>query len=331
MKMGVRSKFIFNMNKIKNIFIFTSLFALISCSTEKDLSSNIFCFDTVVSTHLYDGENKDLKNVEDIFKKISKLSDNYSSSDVTNIYTINHSNDIFEVDHHLYDLMKQSILMSIRTNKLFNPLVGSLAKAWKDALSENKVLSESEIETELNKIKNSNVSIPDVDKIKRIGEAEIDLGGIAKGYALDIAKEYLLKNNISHYLIDAGRSSILLGEKYSSDKLFNIGISDISSNAYLKLNNCFLSTSSISEQGVTIDGVTYSHIINPITGSAINVNDAVVVISDLGYVGDALSTTLMMVEPEQFIDYEKTFEVKIIAISNHEITYKSKGIEVYYH
>ena len=116
----------------------------------------------------------------------------------------------------------------------------------------------------------------------------------------------------------------------TKDGLFSIGLKDVK-NAYLKLKNCFVSTSSISEQGVTIDGVKYSHIINPVTGSAINTNDAVVVITDDGYLGDALSTSMMMNSVEEIKNIENEQNVKAIVINDGKITYKNNDIEVYYH
>ena len=134
---------------------------------------------------------------------------------------------------------------------------------------------------------------------------------------------------MTHYLIDDGRSSILLGEKKSKDGLFTVGVNDVSG-AYLKLKNCFVSTSGLSVQGVEIDGVKYSHIVNPIDGSAINKHDAVIVISDKGYFGDALSTSLMLNTIEEIKDIETKHNVKTIVVDNGKVSYCHTDIEVLY-
>ena len=87
----------------------------------------------------------------------------------------------------------------------------------------------------------------------------------------------------------------------------------------------------MSTQGVKIDGITYSHIINPIDGSAINKYDAVIVISDKGYFGDALSTSLMLCDIDEIKAIENEHLVKTIVIDDGKIVYKHKDIEVYYH
>ena len=304
---------------------------LISCSSNQNpIESKIFGFGTYIEAKLFEGNKEDIKEIESIFNTYDKLSDNYRQRDVTNVYSINQTNSDIEVNPKLYDLLLSSFDVVDHGAVYFNPFCGSLSKKWKESLTKKEVLSEEVINEELNKMNNSSMEFTDNNIVIRHGEAEIDLGGIAKGYTLDKVKSYLDEKEIKQYLINAGSSSLLLGEKNTKDGLFSIGIKDVK-NAYLKLKNCFVSTSSISEQGVTIDGVKYSHIINPVTGSAINTNDAVVVITDDGYLGDALSTSMMMNSVEEIKNIENEQNVKAIVINDGKITYKNNDIEVYYH
>ncbi len=303
---------------------------IISCSSSTNpIESKIFGFGTYIDAKLFEGSKEDMKEIENIFNTYDKLSDNYLQRDVTNVYSINQVNSEMEVDSKLYDLLKTSFEVSYKAT-YFNPLCGSLSKKWKESLTKKEVLNETVINEELDKMNNSSLEFSGNNTVSRNGGAEIDLGGIAKGYTLDVVKTYLDEKDIKQYLINAGSSSILLGEKNTKDGLFTIGLKDVN-NAYLKAKNCFVSTSSISEQGVTINGVKYSHIINPITGSAINQNDAVIVISEQGYLGDALSTSMMMNTIEEIQTIENECHVEAIVIKDGKITYKNNNIEVYYH
>ena len=303
---------------------------LASCSKSvKPLENKIFCFDTMINVKLYEGEQNDVNELTNLFSEYSKLSDNYQSADITNVYTLNHTNEEVTVDKKLYDLLKCSVDVQNEGANYFNPLCGSLSKKWKESLKNQQILAENVKNEELSKISASSLVFKDENKIQRLGEAEIDLGGIAKGYVLDRAKDYLENKGLKSYLIDGGSSSILLGEKQSKDGYFSVGIKDLS-NSYLKLKNCFVSSSSISEQGVVIDNVTYSHIINPVNGSAINENDAVIVVSDTGYYGDAMSTSLMMNTVEEIKAIEAEHNVKTIVIKNGQIAYRNEGLEVYH-
>ena len=313
----------------KIIMPFIAVLSLTSCSKNEMVTDRFFCFDTYVEIRLYNNDENAVKELKNIFTLYDKLSDNYQRRDLTNIYSINQTNSEELVDENLYKLLETSIDVRNKGATYFNPLCGSLAKKWKNALNNQQILDELTINQELEKMNNSSINLSGSNYIQRDGEAEIDLGGIVKGYVLDEAKEYLDGLNYKQYIINAGNSSILLGEKNTKDGLFNIKINDIE-NGYLKLKDCVVSTSSKSVQGVTINGVTYSHIINPINGSAINENDAVIVISDCGYYGDAMSTSMMMNTIDEIKDLEIKHNIKTIVIKNGNIAYKNDEIEVYH-
>lgn len=313
--------------RIKSLFFLTIFgITLTSCNQNKTLSRNSFYFDTYIDSRLFEGNESDLDNLDKIYSSIDKLTDNFHSRNINNIYTINNSSDEVEIDGDLYELLELSFSQDLKELKYFNPLCGSLSKEWKSSLENNKVLSPQMISEELDKISSSSIEFLGENKVKKTGSAEIDLGAVAKGYVLDKAKEYLDGKNLKNYLIDAGSSSILLGEK-SGGKDFKIKISDLE-DSYLNLKNCFVSTSSFSRQKVEIDGVNYSHIINPVTGSAINENDVVIVISNKGYLGDILSTAFINESLDSIKRFEKTFDVKTIVIKDNSIIYKNDNIEV---
>ena len=318
------------MKKIAFLFPLLAI-ALTSCSTNNTLiESKVFCFDTLVDVKLYEGNKENTKEIEKILNHISNITDNYELKANNGVYAINQTNEDITVDEELYELIQDSLDMAANGVDNFSSLCGSLSKKWKESLAKKEILSETVINEELNKINNTSLTLKDNNVIQRTGEAEIDLGAVAKGYALDLVNNYLQENNINSYLINAGSSSIALGEKTTKDGLFTIGLKEVK-NAYIKAKNCFVSTSSIYEQGVTIDGVTYSHIVNPKTGSAINENDGVIVLSSNGCFGDAMSTSLMNNTVEEIKVIEEENDIKTIVIKNNKIVYSHKDIEVKYH
>lgn len=315
--------------KLKSLLSTLLIIPLISCSQASSLESKVFCFDTAIDIRLFEGEKQNLNDIENIFSYYDKISDNYKQRDVNNVYLINNTNDDVLVDETLYSMLQKSFALKEEI-RYFNPLCGSLAKKWKESLKSSQILDEATIQSELNKMNNSSVLFKDNNLIQRLGGAEIDLGAVAKGFALDEVKKYLDSKSFSKYLINSGYSSILLGQKQSDDGLFSVGLSDID-NAYLKLSNCFVSTSGVSTQGVKIDDQIYSHIVNPYTGSAINNYDTVIVISSSGCLGDAISTSFMLSSIDEIKQVEQTQNVKAIAIKDKNIVYKNESLEVYYH
>ena len=315
---------------MKRLLSLISILPLVSCTSNFVLESKVFYFDTMVNIQIFEEGKAKLSYIKGILRNIDELTDNYHQRTVNNVYTINHTNEPIAVSPALHEILDCSLYVSTIGATYFNPLCGSLSELWKESLRIEEVPSDEFIAQELNKINSSSIALLDDDRVQRLGDATIDLGGIAKGYALDLVQNYLSGTNTRKYLINAGSSSILLGEKNSNSGYFNVGINDLNG-AYLKLKNCFISTSSKSVQGVTIDGVTYSHIVNPVTGSAINENDAVIVVSDCGYYSDALSTSMMMNTIEEIEEIERTHEVRTIVIKDGEIIHSHKDLKVYYH
>ena len=310
--------------KIKFLILPLLIIPLTSCN--KEIKRNSFYFDTYTETRLFEGNQEDLDNIEDLFLKIDRLTDNYHSRGINNVYTINNTTDPVEVDPKLYEVLKATFCNCLESLNYFNPLCGSLSKKWKESLENKAILSQTIIDEELLKMASTSVQFLENNNVKKTGEAEIDLGAVAKGYALDKVKQYLDSKNYKKYLVDAGASSILLGEK-NGGKEFKIKISNLD-NAYLMAKNCFVSTSSYVNQKAEIDGVNYSHIINPKTGSAINENDAVIVISEKGYLGDILSTAFINESLDSIKELEKHYNVKTIVIKNNEMIYKNELLEV---
>ena len=310
--------------KFKLFLLFLPIISLTSCETSTEISRKSFYFDTYTETRLYEGSIEDLNAINNIFSKIDKLTDNFNARDLDNIYKINNTNENVTVEPELYECLKLVFSDSLTSAKYFNPLCGSLSKKWKESLAKNEVLSQSIINEELAKMASSSLEFVEKNTVRRIGEAEIDLGAVAKGFALDKAKEYLDEKGYIKYLIDAGSSSILLGKK-SDEKNFKIKISNLK-DKYISASNCFISTSSSSRQKVEIDGKTYSHIINPIIGSAINEHDAVIVISNSGYLGDILSTDFVNESLDSISQLDAYFNVRSIVIDNNQIVYCNDGI-----
>ena len=286
-----------------------------------------YVFNAFVDILLYEGSNQNLDDLEDMMTSLDILTDNYKSRPKNNVYTINNSSDDVLVDSSLYDLIKKAKEVKNLGATYFNPLLGSLNKKWKEALEKSEVLDSEVINTELEKINNSSIELKDNYYVYKSGDAEIDLGGIAKGYATDLAYDYLKKAGINKYMINTGRSSVLLGESNESDGYFRVNFEEYP-NIKFRAKNCFISTSGNAVQGKEIGGVKYSHIINPITGSAINNYDCVVVLSNVGYLGDALSTSMMFNTIDEIKEIETNQKVKCIVIKDSQIQYINSWIEV---
>jgi len=145
---------------------------------------------------------------------------------------------------------------------------------------------------------------------------KIDLGGIAKGYAVELGIRLLAERGIEHAQLTAGGDSRLLGDKRGRPWL--VGIKHPRQEdkyaAQLPLENSAISTSGDYERYFIEEGVRYHHIIDPNTGQSANGLFSVTVTGADTTQTDALSTTLFvlglqagMALIEQIPGYEAIF------------------------
>lgn len=123
---------------------------------------------------------------------------------------------------------------------------------------------------------------------------QIDLGGIAKGYANDEALFALKENGVRRAMVEAGGDIGVSGPP--PDALgWSIKVRGVPDTFYL--SHCSISTSGDTEQFVEIGGVRYSHVVDPRTGMGVTTRVQATVIAQRGLVTDPLATALC-VDPE---------------------------------
>ncbi len=133
---------------------------------------------------------------------------------------------------------------------------------------------------------------------------KIDLGGIAKGHAVDNAIEILKQRGIKHALVTAGGDTKLLGDRLG--KPWMVGIRDPRNKdkqaVVLPLADTALSTSGDYERYFEQDGVRYHHILSPKTGSSVYEVQSVSIIGQRSTLNDALSTAVFVLGVNKGMD-----------------------------
>lgn len=157
----------------------------------------------------------------------------------------------------------------------------------------------------------------------------IDLGGIAKGYAVDNAIAIVQSFGVQHASISAGGDSRVIGDKLG--RPWMVGIKNPRADAVaitLPLADVAVSTSGDYERYfIDNKGERVHHIINPRTGKSTNGINSVTIIGPLGFDTDPLSTTVFVLGVEKglaLIDKLPGFDAVIIA-GDGKVFY-SKGL-----
>jgi len=158
----------------------------------------------------------------------------------------------------------------------------------------------------------------------------IDLGGIAKGYAVDRGIELLRRAGIEHALVTAGGDSRLLGDHMG--RPWHIGIqaprNEKGMAAVLPLSDGAISTSGDYERYFESDGVRYHHIISPKTGRSAGELQSVTILGPNATRTDALSTSVFVLGlKEGMALIDRMEDVEAVIIDNQGKMHTSKGLE----
>jgi len=158
-------------------------------------------------------------------------------------------------------------------------------------------------------------------------EVRIDLGGIAKGYAVDRAVALLAARGIGHASVTAGGDSRILGDRFGRPWLVGIRHPDDPGQviARIPLEDAAISTSGDYERYFDEDGQRFHHIIDPGTGKSAGEVRSVTIIGSNATRTDALSTSVFVLGPQRGLEFiEKLGDVDAVIVrSDGKVLYSS--------
>ena len=175
------------------------------------------------------------------------------------------------VSEDLWRVLRHALNLSAQTEGAFDPTIGPVSKLWRKARRLKELPSPEALKTALAKVDYRKVRLhPDRQAVELLKpNMLLDLGGIAKGYALEEASQVLKKQGIDRFLLHAG-GDMVLGDPPPNRHGWKVGIGQTDPQKpprfYLWLSNVEVATSGDRFQFVEIGGRRYSHILDPKTG-----------------------------------------------------------------
>jgi len=192
------------------------------------------------------------------------------------------------------ELLEASFSKARETGGSFDPTLGPLTRLWREsrrtqALPEPEVLASARAACGWEKAEwNSEAGTVRF----KVAGMQLDLGGIAKGFAADKMFEVMAKRGFKRSFIAAG-GDLRLGDPPPGKAAWRVGLQTFDEDEpeeVVELVNCAVSTSGDLHQFVEIGGKRYSHIVDPVTGLGLTERVAVSVIAPTATTSDALAT-----------------------------------------
>jgi thiamine biosynthesis lipoprotein len=158
----------------------------------------------------------------------------------------------------------------------------------------------------------------------------IDLGGIAKGYAVDRGIELLKARGYSHAMVNAGGDTRVSGDRFGKPWVIGIRHPDRKEEVALRipLEDAAFSTSGDYERYFDEGGVRYHHIIDPKTGQSPHAVRSVTIIASNATRTDGLSKTVFILGPKAGLDFINSLPDAdaIVIAADGKVSY-SKGLQ----
>lgn len=301
--------------------VITLLLCLTGCSNGKTKYTDYSfeCFDTIITIVGYETSKEEFDvvcyDIKMELLKYHRLYDIYNEYDgINNLFTVNTTENgnhkAVNVDKDIIDLLKFSKEMYTISDGKVNVAMGSVLSLWHQYRDEGESLPPENLLKEAN----NHTDINDVIIDENAGTVflkdpymSLDVGAVAKGYALEKVAHNLEEKGVSGYLINLGGNVRAIGKK-GDNKPWVAGIenpdkkSSVLCIEQVDLSDQAIATSGNYQRYYTVNEKKYHHIIDSSTlMPGENFMSVSVVCGDAG-IADALSTTLFLMPYEDGVE-----------------------------
>ena len=275
---------------------------LTACTADRTAEREFFAMDTLMRVKIWGSDAADAVQQE-VYRLEKLLSVTENSSDVALLNCGGYKRISDETD----ELLHSALTISERTGGAFDPTVYPLVRLWGFTEATQRVPSQDELQAALSHIGIENVDAQDGFAELKNG-AQLDFGGIAKGYAAERCSSILQASGVEAALLTLGGNVQAVGTKPDGTP-WAIGIADPAqpeqSLATLRFTGSLaLVTSGGYQRYFEKDGVRYHHILDPKTGMPAQSGLAsVTVLAQSGTLADALSTALFVMGLDEATEF----------------------------
>jgi len=286
-------------------------------------------------TVVADNEEIGYINIEEAvseIKRIEKMISSWDEESETSLINKNAGIKPVKVSVELYKLIERANQISEITNGAFDITFAGMDNIWKFDGSMKFKPTKDEIIHSVSKVGYKKIILNEVDHtvFLRLKGMKIGFGGIAKGYAADMAKELLVGKQVRAGVINASGDLTTWGTKATGEKWL-IGIANPLSKdkifSWLPVLESSVATSESYDKYITFDGRKYSHILDPRTGNPISGINSVSVFSKTAEFSDALATAIFVLGVDSGMSLINQLKgTEAIIVDGNNKMHKSSGI-----
>ena len=247
------------------------------------------------------------------------LSDYDPKSEINQLVRGKPRGQFHKVSEELWTVLRWSKKVSKKSRGAFDVSIGPLSKLWRRAFRRQTFPDLSDIEEARKKVNYRWIKIKRNKPLVRIKKEgmELDLGGVAKGYAVDEAYETLQKFGLEISLVDGG-GDIYAGKAPPGRQGWKIVRSKLEKGKIISeivlLEEEAMATSGDTYRFMEWEGKRYSHLIDPRSGMGTTERRLVMVRAPNCMQADALASASSIWEASKLKKLAHRFDIEILVI-----------------
>lgn len=210
-----------------------------------------------------------------------------------------------KVTPELFEVLSAAVEYSELSGGAFDITVGPVVQVWRKAKKTSTPPTEEELTIARSKVGYRHLTLDAEAMTVRfaVEGMALDVGGIAKGYAVDAAVAAMRQAGASGGMVDIGGNIRCFGSPVGGKPHWRIGLQDPARDDHtlltLTLDEMAVATSGDYRRFVILDGQKHSHIVNPATGDSADQLSSVSIIAPTAMRADALSTAVSVMGEEK--------------------------------
>ena len=314
---------------------FMLLVCMTGCAAQpQGYTADFFAMDTFMSITAY-GENEQAAQdtAVQLEQRINALEPALSRTrEDSDLYRLNHADGaVCEVSEDTYAAIEAAVQYAEWTGGAFDPTMAPLTDLWGINTDNAHIPAQAEIDAALAHVGYQNIELLGDNQVRLLNGAQLDLGGIGKGFATDAAAALL--DGSASVLATLGGNIGAYGENPNRDSgNWVVGIADPDNSAdYLatvEVRGLSVVTSGDYERYFEQDGKRYHHIFDPATGYPADSGlRSVTVIDERSTCADALTTALFVMGLEDGMAFCAEHDIAAVFVTADKQVHTTEQVD----
>lgn len=293
---------------------------LIACSSEPNVEkSQFFVFGTIMDVTIHGADettaDQAFTALQKEFQRMHQDWHAWEPGELTRINLSLATGQSVDASPDIIEMLRESQRIERKSGGNFNAAIGGLVRLWGFHTSDYPILGPPPEQSQIDEFLTNSPSSMDIringSSLSSSNTAvQLDFGGIAKGYAIDLACRMLRNNGIENAIVNAGGDLRAIGDH--GDRPWRIAIRKPGGGIIASLDTRqdeAIFTSGVYERFRVDQQQRYPHILDPHTGWPVSELSSVTVITELGLTADAAATALIVAGPDEWRDVARSLNL----------------------